>query len=401
MSLSKEEWTELKRLVNKVQTNGFMELDSQDIDSLNEKVKSLSFAEKAALLNLSLTAVGVTLYDAGELFNTKIRIDDFSSYERVKRPYAHIIHHNYANFSGDLVETIDIFGSIRKNATFVGHPAVTFAISRWEKIVLAGNIIKQGNVYHRDETEREIDDLFFNSRVDNAKRYLKEIGEALVDGIKYRSVSTKLALSSEIERLGLREKNTYIFWAWKCLEKKWILNHCKKFYDTDELIEAIRQYLDKPLSNLGYDKTQEIWIYKPHIKSYDSQKVFNNSIKLETVIDFLKEGGKKFIEGKITKERFYDVDRPKFEVFSRAFASWYLRKASSTIGDYLEDAKNQSSVNAAYSDALSFDSSREKDIFQIIGEVFIKPLSEVREPIIIPDSDAFDIEKIIKQMGIK
>ena len=69
----------------------------------------------------------------GELFNASIKIDDDSSKEREERPYAYIYHRNISSHSNSLFEAIDIFASIERDATIVGHPAIVFAISRWHR----------------------------------------------------------------------------------------------------------------------------------------------------------------------------------------------------------------------------------------------------------------------------
>jgi hypothetical protein len=83
-------------------------------------------------------------------------------------------------------KSIDILDSVKNNAASMGHPAIIYAIKRWEEII---------RIYHHQASRRH-DKIY-----DIAAKHLRGIGSALLEGAKERAVSKEVMFGREILEL--------------------------------------------------------------------------------------------------------------------------------------------------------------------------------------------------------
>jgi hypothetical protein len=165
--------------------------------------KNLSFHERARISDSYIhTAVGNAWLDLGEISEAIIEIDDSSSPERERCPYAYIC---FSNGYWRRVETIDIFESIKANPVSIGHPAIVFAIYHWQRVIYTRRVIERDEICPREEWEQELKDKFDGGAdLKIAERNLKAISQTLYDAAWDRAVSKEAALALKMDWYGLR-----------------------------------------------------------------------------------------------------------------------------------------------------------------------------------------------------
>ncbi len=103
---------ELKALLKGSRFSPIIGLNASELETIRQKSKELSFAEKAELFINFSTSAGTLLYDAGSLFEAQIKIDDNNSKNR-SRPLAYI---KFSDGYRASIEVIDILESVRNDA---------------------------------------------------------------------------------------------------------------------------------------------------------------------------------------------------------------------------------------------------------------------------------------------
>ena len=124
--MSEEICEELKPILKKSKPDNCMGLDGNDLATIREKSKNFSFDERASLFVCFLSAAGSILYDAGDIFEAQINIDDKHTKASENRPLAYI---KFSDGYKARVEVIDILESVRNDATLIGHLAIELVCS--------------------------------------------------------------------------------------------------------------------------------------------------------------------------------------------------------------------------------------------------------------------------------
>ncbi len=343
--MSEERVTELKELLKGAElSSGFMGLSDDELKQLSETRKSLSLDERARLFRLWDAAAGTVLYDAGNFLKATIEIDDSSSRDRERCPHAIITLRDGLKVR---TEKIDILESVRSNSALIGHPVILHAIRYWEQVVNAKRILTQDDIYHHKEDKADIykafADQFGGKQVRTAERNLKAIGKALWEGIQERAIPKEAALELKIGELGIDKTDTFLYKAWELLAP----DKVNPSDEVDERINKIEAHL-KDIDPSPRIKSNQHGqpIYDENgfpVSEHSLQADFEieDQIPIWRVIDFLKEKGRKYVEGKETENRVFVTGRPTWAIFNNSFASWHLNKGQLTVKEYREEARKQ------------------------------------------------------------
>ncbi len=147
--MTDEEWKEISEILRRAsQISGFMGLGKEDLAKLAQVRRSLSFNERTRLGMFMTIAAGVLWYDAGNVLGAVLELDDQSSEEREKQPHV-LIRMREGNKVK--VETIDLIESIKTDASLIRHPAIVWAITHWERVIHAKQVLLHGAAYSQDE----------------------------------------------------------------------------------------------------------------------------------------------------------------------------------------------------------------------------------------------------------
>ena len=361
--MSEEICEELKTILKKSQPDGFMGLDGNDLATIREKAKSLSFDERASLFINFIPVAGTILYDAGDIFEARIRIDDKHTKASENRPLAYI---KFSDGYKARVEVIDILESVRTDATLIGHPAILFAIDYWQQILIWEKYIKSENIYSEAEINKTLNYGFFERYIESARANLESIGKALLEGARRQAISKEMALSLKTEEIRLEKKNTFLFVAWERLAVK----QMNESEEPDERINRIEKYLRQLTSYQSMKRLDEFPI---ELQKYG---VIDSTISISTVIDFLKTDGNKFVLHKSSEKS----QRPRWKVFQNAYFKWYFKKEPSTLEKYKRIADNQE-IRGQFRKPDFFGKLPGVNIYHFISDVFSRPLVNYRPPI--------------------
>ena len=197
-------------------------LSEQDREKLEMEKKKLSFHERARISDgyIRIEGLANAWLDFGEVSDAIIEIDDSSSPERERHPYAYIC---FSNGYQRRVETIDIFESIKANPASIGHPAIVFAIYHWQRVIYTRRVIERDEIGPRDEWEQLIKDEFDGGdALRLADMNLKAISPTLHDAAWARAISKEAALALKMDWYGLRldDVQTVLHFAWERLHAK-------------------------------------------------------------------------------------------------------------------------------------------------------------------------------------
>jgi len=359
--MSEEICEELKTILKKSQPNGFMGLDDNDLATIREKSKNLSFDERANLFVCFISAAGTILYDAGGLFKAQIKIDDKRSKASENRPLANI---KFTDGYKARVEVIDILESVRNDATLIGHPAILFAINQWQNTLIWEKYNKSDDVY--SEVYKIANYVFVDQYIESARKNLEAIGKALLEGSRRQAIPKEMALALKIQDLGLEKKNTYLFVAWERLAAK----HIKQTEELGERIDRVEKYLINLPSDQSIKLLDE---FPPEQQKYG---IIDATISIYKVIDFLKTDGNKFVFHKSD----YKSQRPHWKVFNNAYFKWFFKKEPSTLKKYKKIAKKQDIAEEPYK-ANFMGALPSVNVYQFVYDVFSRPLVNYRPPI--------------------
>lgn len=353
----------IARITNKTHPN-FFHLSDEEREQLRTARQELSFHERARLSDTLIhTDAGCAWIDLGEVFITRIEIDDNSSRDREKRPYAYIC---FSDSYRSRVETVDILESVRNNAAAIGHPAVVFAIYHWQRLINAKRVLQRDDVLSSDvwgELEKEIWGGLREVRV--AESNLKELGKALLKGAKSRAIPNQMALALKMESLGLgvKDTDTVLHKAWERLASRFIK-------PTDEVKETLTKIEAKLLKFERYPYTDD------RLRRVSSASVMR----------FLKDGGRKGGRRFIGNNTDGISLRPRWKSFLYTFAAWYFGLKRSVVQEYLEKAAKQNVPDKEV--YRSFGDSPTSDVHRVLSYLFATPLIAVREPIWLNEFDA-------------
>lgn len=381
---------ELKALLKGSQFNPIVGLTANELETIRQKSKELSFAEKAELFINFSTYPGTLLYDAGSLFEAQIKIDDTNSKNR-SRPLAYI---KFSDGYRASIEVIDILESVRNDATLIGHPAILFAINYWQKILIWARYIKQRDIYDEAEAadekkkNKKLKFQLSGQFVENAQRYLDAIGAALLEGARRKSIPKESALDLQIHSLNIDAKNTYLYVAWERLA----VRHIKEKEESEERVRRIENFLRQ----LPFDVTlEELSEFAPEMQQYG---IIEPDITISNVINFLKADGKKFVFNKTD----HKSQRPRWKVFRNAFTQWYFNKKPSTVEEYRKKAKKQGLTEPPYKPSI-FGTLPETNVFQFLMELFTSPLAKISPTIECSEieADLFRFQDLTDQKDTK
>jgi hypothetical protein len=240
-----------------------------DMEKLARLIRKLPMKDKLKLLaNLGLWPVIKKSYAA------KVEIYDLGKDEA--KPRAVITYPN-----GE-TESIDIIESVRRNAASIGHPAILFALHRWEQMIRHLTFLPKDIQAYLREYDTAGLSLSPKQVGDKAESHLMRIGEALVEGAKKRALRKELLLGVLENVYGQKSvTNEY-------LEKTWELLGSKEIREVDN--ESLK--LER-LRNLLYD-----WKYSEIAKEYRDElfpKEFLKNDVIEVILDFLSSSGSRFL----------------------------------------------------------------------------------------------------------
>lgn len=171
--------------------------EKKAVDLLAQYIGKLSDKGRERLLGL------IGAMDLRKFEDADIKIDDWKGADK-NYPRATI------QFNDGTEETIDIIKTVKDNATSIGHPAILLAIRRWEHITLYNIALRsQGEHY------KSTDEAFCNI----AQTHLQNIGQALIDGAKYRAFTKPLAINLR-KALGTEKDYILLKWVWTFLDKE-------------------------------------------------------------------------------------------------------------------------------------------------------------------------------------
>ncbi|HXH68739.1 MAG TPA: hypothetical protein VNI60_00180 [Pyrinomonadaceae bacterium] len=362
--MSKDICEELKTILQNSKPDSSMGFSPNDLETIRQKTSKLTFDERANLFMNFLTPAGTILYDAGGLFEARIKIDDKNSKASQNRPLAYI---KFTDGKKARVEVIDIFESVRSDATLIGHPVIVFAIQHWQKLLIWEKYSKQEDVYGKDKKNKAFNEFVYIPFVESARHNLEAIGKALLEGARRQSVPKEYALTLKIKELKLEDKNTYLFFAWERLAAKYI----NSTHELDKRIIAIEEFLSQlPTVQNG----KRLADFPRELQKFG---FIESTISITSVINFLKTDGKSFV---------YDEDiddkslRPRWKVFQNAYIKWFFKKGGSTVEQYQKIAKKQTIEDKPYTNGI-LNSSPETNVFSFIFDIFNHPLVNFCPPI--------------------
>ena len=384
---------ELKTILKNSKLDAFLGLNSKDLEIICQESRKLSFNEKADLFINFLSPAGTILYDAGGLFEARIKIDDRNFVRGRNRPLAYI---KFTNGKKARVEVIDILESVRNDATLIGHPVIIFAIQHWQKILIEEKYSNLGDVYTSDKKYKllnddkhpSLNDPIYNPSVENARRNLEEVGKAFLEEAKRQSIPKESALAIKIKELKLEEKNTYLYFAWKRLFKK----HIDIKQELDERINEIEKYLNQlPSEQIG----KTLADYPLELRKFG---YIDSTVTVSSVIDFLKSDGKGFVYS----ERNLNSLRPRWKVFQNAYIKWHSPQMGTTVEKYRKVAKKQGMVDTPYT-MSNYNSTPETTVFNSLYNVLTRPLVSFCQPIECSEKKANSrhFADLINQTGTK
>lgn len=357
---------DVKAIISKAKADRFMGLSVDEIETIRKSIKQLSFDERADLLKIFDTSPGTILLDAGGLFKTKITIDDGITDASWSRPLAYLEIDDGGN---SRIEIIDILESVRNDATLIGHPVILFAIHHWQQILIWEKFIEYKDVYGEK-----------NKFIDNARQNLEEIGKAMFEATRRQAIPKEVALNLKIEEMEVNSKSTFLYSAWKRLDKR----HLNPTDELEKRVKKIEQHLRKLERNEISEKVPRS-LTKPHR--------FHSIITVRNVIDFLKTEGSKFVYHKESEES----QRPRWIVFRNAFLEWFFCKKRSTIKQYQRIARTQETPQEPYPSG-TFAILEKRKILSFISQILTSSLVHVCDPIECPAeiSDPFYFGKKLK-----
>jgi hypothetical protein len=343
----KDNVKELKKILKKTSLTSFLLSESNDRDTIYQKSKELTFSEKTHLLTSFSTYPGNLLYDAGNVFGAKIWIDDGHSNISLHKPLAYIEHtDDYTSF----IEVVDIFESLKKNASLVGHPVIVTAIQYWQKILTWESYIKEDNVYSKTDIGKELNWYYTKSRIKRAKQNLESIGRSLLKGAVSKSIPKEWAFVQKIKELKVESKNNFLFLAWERLASK----HITQYHVLEERIQKIEDYLTNLISSQDQD---------------NELNFMDSPINIPMVIDFLNTDGSKFVYDEDPQKKL----RPQWRVFVNSFIYWYFQKKDVTSKQYNIIGKQQKiDESPFYPTFLALPSS--PNTFILMNDLFNTPL---------------------------
>lgn len=145
---------------------------------------------------------------------------------------------------------IDIFESVRNNATSIGHPIILHAIRRWEQIVR----------WNQSKANKEVREI--------AKRHLTNLGKAMLHGAKDRKVDIAKAFVAKAASGANAGANYFtLARAWKVLQEPKVrkiknnldlkLNTVRKelldrlMTETSNPTDEVREFIDRQASDIS------------------------------------------------------------------------------------------------------------------------------------------------------
>jgi hypothetical protein len=255
------------------------------VDELASEIKRLSPTERENLYQ----HLGVV--DQAKWRGAEIRIDDWQGKDKVS-PRATI------EYADGTAETIDIIASIQANAVSLSHPAMLCAIQRWEEAVVYSNALIISPPYLPSRA----------NYVELAKKHLKRLSAALLNGAKKRRIPKELAVDLFVVKLGLQDDYVVLHKAWEWLgetEIKTTRNTQQKLKKIESLLRSDWRIDDKfknveiPIGKLQNQPC--VQIQPPLVRTVfltdfldDLQEQFTTSVlhhdeeRLQQYLDFLK-----------------------------------------------------------------------------------------------------------------
>ena len=243
----------------------------------------------------------------------------------VERPCVELIENDHSR------QHIDIFATIKRNATSIGHPAILHAIKHWEHVVYF--------YYHLAlRSEGKSWSNWFGS-YQLAERNLKYVSAALLEGAKERAIPKEVAFKIIIEVTGLEYDIRDLKSTYEILNS----NLIKEKRRVDEKLRLVAQCLsDEARSN--YYKELEI--------TQGIRRQYNMRQLDEWGIDDLRQAFKRNVIRKVnflysdlkeseTRYRPCLLEKPgTWDNFRLSFIASKFSISKSTVQTYLSRAGN-------------------------------------------------------------
>ena len=353
--MTDEEWKKLSELTKKAQIDGRMGLNDDELRILREARRELKFHERMRLLGLSRTATGTVWLDFGEISESMIQIDDGSSTEREERPFAYIwLTQGYER----CVETVDIIESVKQNPMSIGHPAILFAIHRWQEVIQAQRLIARDDVDSaRDETMRAFKRAFDGGlELESAKRNLDKLMKAFKDGVRDRRITNEVAFAIKAKSMGLLgSKDNLLYKAWQRLAPKYV----KDFDSPDDRRKRIKDFL---------------------LEAERAQPNLATNLSIRKVMNFLEEDGARFVYD----EKSVASRRPQWKVFWHAFLAWNFQMKPTSIQEYLERANKEDFPDKSFQPSLT---APKAQLANLCRYIWALPLTTTRDSLLVHEDD--------------
>lgn len=334
----------VNRVYNRTHPGRF-HLTESETQELTESRKDLRFHERAQLSAVWNAWNGIAWLDIGKVFDAYIEIDDQSSSEREKRPYAHVY---YKEGYTRRVETVDILASVERDASAIGNPIIAAAVKYWQHVLYSKNI---HNVRNREDDNFAIEyvrEKYTRHHIAVAEGNINAISKMLIAGALKTGVSPKIGLGYSAELLGINE-GTLLHEVWKAF-RNWRIPDLE---NSDE-IEGLKQKLHSMANN---------------------QALTNRGIDPDTILRFITEaesgGGYEYFDP--------DKKRPSWAAFKNSFLAWYFSADVRTIKNYQSLARKKPVDGSKVT--KSFFLPPAYQLTSLLVNLFETPLVFVREPV--------------------
>jgi hypothetical protein len=331
------------RVMNRTHPAKFHLTDS-DSEKLTNARKELSFHERAQLSAVWRAWDGIAWLDIGEVFDARIEIDDQSSPDRERRPYAHVF---FSDGYIRRVETVDIFASVERDASAIGHPIIVAAIQHWQKVLYSKQIHTVPNREDDNPVTKYFREKFTRRHIAVAEANIKALSMKLATGALETGISAKMGLAFNVQELGLNEG--------KLLHDVWREFRGWGIPDVEDENE-IKNFRQK--------------LHGMANKSLINQRDTDPDIVFRFLTETADDGGYKYFDAA--------KKRPTWPSFKNAFTAWYFLKRVNTIKNCPSDAKKNPIDTKNVTQ--SFFLPPEKRFAQMLSSMLATPLVFARDP---------------------
>lgn len=347
--LSLEEQSALVERAQKRTHPSRLHMPDDDANKMYRAREELTLAQRIQLSSVQRVYGGVAWVDVGEAFTAAVEIDDHSSMERRKRPFAHVF---FSDGYTLLVETVDILGSVKKNTSAIGHPAIIAAVRHWQNVLYSKHIHMRSNHDDKKPMTKALRYHFTRQNIEVAERNLNALSTALLSGATKSGITKKRALAFNLAELDLDNQQKVLYRVWT------------KFRDWQ---------IPTP------SETAEIEGFRAKIWAENvSERSGLKGVDPENICEFLMDGGRtggfRFRGGSVKSRK-----APVWEEFRNAFAAWYFHVGVNTIKNCAGVAKKEPVDKDKVSKIFSL--PPEFPVTRLLSQSFLTPLVFVREPI--------------------